>query len=311
MPEPKILIHGGAWDIPPGLHNDHLQGITTALEAGLRALRSGMNATGIVKTVISELENNPVFDAGYGSFLNEAGEVEMDAGIMSGTDLSVGAVAAIRNVAHPILVADHIRLNTQHCLLAGSGAAEYAFRNGFERVETIDLLTDREKKLYAHLKSRNHLRIKSFFELRKTGRDTVGAAVLDRDGNFAAGTSTGGTPLKMSGRVGDSPLPGAGYYADNRFGAVSVTGWGEGIMRVLLANKVIDLISAGQSADHAAGNAIRDLHERVQGDAGLIAVDKNGRIGVAYNTPFMAFGLADSSGIIETGIDNKSLRIEF
>ncbi|NOX88255.1 MAG: hypothetical protein GXO77_04450 [Calditrichaeota bacterium] len=295
--EPKVIVHGGAWDIPAALHQEHREGIKQALEHAQSALKSSDDPLFAVLEAIKFMESFPVFDAGRGSFLNARGEVEMDAGLMVGKDLSVGAVAAIRNVAHPIEVADLVRTKTQHAFLVGEGATEFARERGIPLVATEDLLVGRERELYLRLKKQGKVRIKSFFE-KKRQRDTVGAVAINSKGEIAAGTSTGGTPYKMPGRVGDSPVPGAGFYADDRFGGASSTGWGEGILRVMLARTVIESLKQGQSAQQAAESAVGELRLRVQGDGGVIVIDRNGNMGFAYNTPHMAVGAASGEEIL-------------
>ncbi len=286
----SIIVHGGAWNIPSALHKAHEEGMARALKEGQKKLAETDDAHRACLAVLTVLENEPVFDAGTGSFLNAGGEVEMDAGIMKGEDLSAGAVAALKNIRNPILVAEAVRVHTQHVLLAGQGAYDFAREQGFKRVETEALLTGREKERYRILKERGKVRIKSFFE--KKPSDTVGAVVMDSHGRMTAGTTTGGTPHKMAGRVGDVPVPGSGFYADNRYGAVSVTGWGEGILRAGLAMRAMRALESGAGAAEAAGEALRFLEERIKGEAGIIVLDARGRAGFDFNTPYMAVGYA-------------------
>jgi len=295
--EPAIIIHGGAWDIPKSLHRAHKKGIGQALETGRAALAETDDSLKTILAIIRCLEDDPTFDAGTGSFLNSAGEVEMDAGIMVGKDLSVGAVAAIQYVRHPIDVANIVRTGTQHCILAGEGATDFARLQGFKIVDTEELLVGREKKLYKKLQTSEHVRIKSFFEIKEQRRDTVGAVVINSRGNIVSATSTGGTPHKMKGRVGDSPLIGSGFYADDEVGGASSTGWGEGIMRVVLAKRAVDYLNNGYSAGDAAAKAVKDLHDRVDAEGGIIILDRNGQSGYAFNTPFMAVGIASLTEI--------------
>ncbi len=285
-----VMVHGGAWDIPVALHPAHEKGMIRALKAGQRELRKTDDAHRACLAVLRVLEDEPVFDAGTGSFLNAEGEVEMDAGIMNGADLSAGAVAAIKNIRNPILVAEAVRTQSQHVLLTGAGAYNFALEQGFSHAETEELLTGREKERYKILKKSGTVRIKSFFE--KKPSDTVGAVVIDSLGCMTAGTTTGGTPHKRAGRVGDVPIPGSGFYADNDFGAVSVTGWGEGIMRAGLAMRAMRALESGAHAGEAARMAVKFLEKRIQGEAGIIALDARGKPGFYFNTPYMAVGLA-------------------
>ena len=295
-----LIVHGGAWDIPENLHKKHLAGMGTAIRIGSDCLISGLGAvTAVIRSVMA-LEDDAVFDAGRGSFLNREGEVEMDAMIMDGRDLSFGAVAAIRNVKNPVCVANAVRTRTDHSFLAGDGAGQFARDNGFPYFPTEKLLVGRELKRYRMLKKDPLFRTRMFFE-NKRG-DTVGAVAMDRTGNIAAATSTGGTPNKLAGRVGDSPVIGAGTFADNMNGGASATGWGESIMKVLLAKTTCDCMVSGSDASQAAEHAVSILTARVDGLGGVICIDPEGRAGYAYNTPFMARGFADENGIRHIGI---------
>ncbi len=296
----KLIVHGGAWDIPGEVHKNHIAGIEQALHEGLSYLRTGSDAITAVIRAVMTMENDPTFDAGKGSFLNLNGEVEMDAMIMDGKDLSFGAVAAIQNVQYPILAANAVRLQSEHCFLAGSGATQFAHETGIPYWPTENLLVGRELERYHRLKKTKNYKTRDFFD--QAGRDTVGAVAIDSTGNIAAATSTGGTPNKLPGRVGDSPVIGAGAFADNGSGGVSSTGWGESIMKVLLAKTTCDCMASGQDAQTAAGSAIQHLAQRVAGLGGVVCIDANGRHGYAYNTPYMARGIADQTGIQHVGI---------
>ncbi len=295
--EAKLIVHGGAWDIPAHLHQEHRQGLKQALKIGQEVLKNTDDSLKTVLKVIEFLEDFPVFDAGRGSFLNAEAQVEMDAGLMVGKDLSAGAVAGIQNVAHPIRVAELVRSKTQHVLLVGEGANRFARQHGMARVKTEDLLVGREKELYLRLKKNPNLDIKRFFRKNLPG-DTVGAVAINSKGEIVAGTSTGGTPFKLPGRVGDSPVVGAGFYADDRVAGISCTGWGEGILRLNLARITALWVEEGTSPEIAAQNAVKLLEQKVQGNGGLILMDANGQLAYAYNTPFMAVGAATVDEIL-------------
>jgi beta-aspartyl-peptidase (threonine type) len=296
-----LIVHGGAWDIPPDVQEDHINGVKKAAQVGFECLKSGMTAIQAVIEIVKRLETDPTFDAGRGSFLNMKGEVEMDAIVMNGKDLSSGAVAAIQNVEHPVEVAEIVRTETEHILLSGLGATEFAREHGVSFYPTENLLVGRERERYEILKKQKNLNRKIFFEdLHK--RDTVGAVAMGSQGDFAVATSTGGTPNKYPGRIGDSPIIGAGAYADNQAGGASSTGYGESIMRVLLAKTAIDFMRDGQSAQESAQKAIGILHKTIKGCGGIICVDKRGNAGFDYNTPYMARAIADETGIIYIGI---------
>lgn len=303
---PAIIVHGGAWDIPPEEHEAHKQGCRLAVEAGYKVLAQGGTALDAIEVAITLLEDDPTFDAGIGSHLNQAGVVQLDAGIMDGTTLQVGAVAAIEGIQNPIQVARRL-LTSSHNMLAGSGAAAWAQQQGFPTLAPTEFIVPREQQRY-----QKHLTESLASTPLKYPDGTVGAVAIDQAGNLAAGTSTGGTIFKPAGRVGDSPLPGCGYYADNLSAAVSSTGHGESIIKIQLARTAADfaftLASAGAATDRyyakrAAQAAVDTLYHRVQGLGGLIMIDSMGRIGFAYNTPNMAYALLSANmAMPEVGI---------
>jgi len=284
----KLIVHGGAWNIPQDMHKAHLSGVEKAAEEGLRRLLHGKDAISSVIETVKILENDSTFDAGIGSFLNVNGEVEMDAIIMEGKKLSFGSVAAIQNVQNPIDAANIVRLKTEYNFLAGKGAGDFAYKNGIEFCATEHLLVGRELDRYNKLKRRKQVKSKEFFEYEFESHDTVGAVAIDADGLIAVATSTGGTPNKLPGRVGDSPLIGAGAYADNNCAGASSTGWGESLMQVLLAKTCVDFVQQGNDAQKAADLSISLLKSRVDGRGGIIVIDKTGNAGFAYNTPYMS-----------------------
>ncbi len=305
--EPVVIVHGGAWDIPVSRHAAHKRGVRTALNAAQCCLQKNDDAIEAVLDAVRALESDAAFDAGYGSFLNSEGEVEMDAGLMVGKDRSMGAVAAIKHVEHPIDAANLVRTKSQHTLLVAEGAEAFARNHGVPYAETGTLLVGREKRLYRQLQKESGVRIKSFFEEKNRPSDTVGAVAIDSRGRMCAATSTGGTPFKLAGRVGDSPLPGAGFYADDRVGAVSSTGWGEGIMRVLLAKSAVDALERlNGNAEEAARLAIGLLKQEVDGDGGLILIAQNGKAAFYHNTPYMAVGAANIDEVLFVSMGKSS-----
>jgi beta-aspartyl-peptidase (threonine type) len=250
------------------------------------------------------MEDDPTFDAGVGAFLNRRGRVQLDAGLMDGHTYHVGAVAAIERVKNPICVARHL-LTSEHNMFVGPGAAAYAQTCGVPLCDPEDLVVARERKRWLEFQQKGEpdsgaAGVESGHPDEEMG--TVGAVAIDRAGNIAAGTSTGGTRFKPDGRVGDSPLPGCGYYADNALAGVSVTGHGEAIIRVQLALTAADFC-AKLHAPAAAEAAMRMLSDRVAGRGGLILIDYAGRVGHAYNTDQMARAL-----IIE-GMDEPEVAI--
>ena len=288
---PAIIVHGGAWRIPQEEHAAHQQGCYRAALAGYKILTAGGSSLDAVKAAVTILEDDPTFDAGIGSHLNQAGVVQLDAGMMDGATLQVGAVAAIERIQNPIQVARRL-LASPHNMLVGPGATAWAIRAGFSPVDPATFIVPREQQRYEYHRQAGPPDLEEGFDQPS---DTVGAVAIDRSGNLVAGTSTGGTLFKPVGRVGDSPLPGCGYFADNESAAVSATGHGEAIIRVQLAHTAAGLAArlAGEAPAQSlfvapAEAAIRILGQRVAGRGGLIMIDRAGRVGFAYNTPNLA-----------------------
>jgi len=287
---PAIIVHGGAWNIPDQVLDAHRRGVKEALLEGWAVLRRGEPAIDAVERAVNCMEDDPSFDAGRGSFLNSNGEIELDAAIMEGKDLAAGSVAAVKNVAHPISLARKVMEKTQHVLLVGAGANQFAASVGFPTCATEDLLVGRELELWRRLKNKD-FKVRDVFDrsVAHDFTDTVGCVAIDASGNIAAGTSTGGLPKKLPGRVGDSPLIGSGLYADNESCGVSATGWGEPIMKVVLSKTVSSLVETGLSPQEAAEKGIEILSRKINGFGGVIVIDKNSRVGFAYNTRRMAY----------------------
>jgi len=304
-PSPTIIVHGGAYDIPREVHQDHIEGCRQAATIGWNVLARGGPAIEAVEVAVRTMEDNPTFDAGYGSFLNAAAEVEMDAIIMDGRDLNVGAVAAVQRVRHPVTLARLVMTESEHALLVGPGAEAFARQVGLPACPVEDLLSERELTRWRTAEANGKLRDLEPFGTERGGApsDTVGAVALDGEGNLAAATSTGGTFNKLPGRVGDSPLVGCGAYADNGVGAASATGMGESLMKIVISKTACDFIAQGISAQEAVNAAIALLAERTTGEGGLIALDWMGRVGVAHNTPYIAHAYITSEGKVTTGIE--------
>jgi beta-aspartyl-peptidase (threonine type) len=290
--KPSMIVHGGAWDIPDDLVDAHLEGCRQALERGFDELARGSSAVQAVVEAVAGMEDDPVFDAGKGSYLNQSGQVELDAIVMDGQTLRSGAVAAIQHIRNPVRVAMDVMTKTPFSMLAGEGALKFALENGFERCSEEELLVGRQLEDYREFVRTGVLRTREVFE---GNRDTVGACAIDSDGRVAAATSTGGIPRKLAGRVGDSPLVGCGAYADGRTGAASATGWGEKIMAVLLSKSALDCLEARRSPTDACSAAISMLKERIDGLGGLIMVNTRGEIGYHHNTPRMAFAFIEGA----------------
>lgn len=285
----SLVVHGGAWDIPDSMVDLHRDGVHRAQKAGWAVLAGGGSAVEAVETAIMIMEDDETFDAGRGSFINQVGEVELDASIMNGRNFRAGAIAAVQHVKNPITLARKIMEESEHVLLVGMGATRFAREHGVRTCRQDDLITNRELERWREAQGKKKFNTKDAFRRKKVPVDTVGAVALDQFGNIASGTSTGGTPNKYPGRVGDSPLIGCGTYADNSIGGVSTTGWGESMIRVVMAKSVIDLIERNSGdPEIAAREGIKILERKADGYGGVIAVNTLGKVGIAYNTPRMA-----------------------
>jgi beta-aspartyl-peptidase (threonine type) len=302
--EPAIIVHGGAWGIPDDVVGAHLLGVSAGADAGYDILRRGGTSLDAVEAAVTVLEDDTTFDAGRGAFLNRIGEVELDAMIMDGKGLRSGAVAAVRNIRNPVKLARAVMDRSRLVLLAGEGASMFARAVGIPGCRTQDLLVGRELARWKAIKRKKKFQVREIFETIQADqeRGTVGAAAIDRTGSLAAATSTGGVPHKPPGRVGDSPIIGAGAYADNESGAVSATGWGEPILRVVLSKAACDLMGDRLGPAAACRRALAVMKRRVDGIGGLIGVDRQGRIGFSYTTPRMARALVRQSGRKVVGV---------
>ena len=299
-----LAVHGGAWNIPDEIIQPSHDGVQTALERGWKALRDGASALDVTELVVRVLEDDPTFDAGRGSHLNREGRVEMDASIMEGSGRRAGAVAAIQGVRHPVSVARSIMDESPHVMLVGVGARKFAREHGAELCKTEDLLVGRELDRYRRVRAGEQALVDTEFDpaMGDGPMGTVGAVALDGAGCLAAATSTGGTQDKASGRVGDTPVIGAGTYADDRLGAASATGWGEAILRVVLTRCAVDLMGSGLAPEQAGREALAAL-DRIGGKGGLILVDTGGRVAAVFTTPRMARGLATEQMGLRVAVD--------
>ena len=289
--KPSIIVHGGAWDIPVEQVDAHIKGCRHAAETANDILVRGASAVDAVESAVMVMEDDPIFDAGRGSVLNQSGQVEMDAIIMDGSTLRSGAVAALRHIKNPVKVARRLMEDTPFSMLAGDGALKFALSKGFDECSEEDLLVGRELEDYKVFLKTGVLQTREEFSGHPL--DTVGACAIDREGHLACATSTGGIRRKLAGRVGDSPIVGAGAYADDTIGAASSTGWGEKIMAVVLAKTAIGLLEQGGDVFGACEGSIDTLARRVDGLGGLIMVDRNGKVGYHHNTPKMAFAFSE------------------
>jgi L-asparaginase / beta-aspartyl-peptidase len=298
LTQPVLLIHGGAWAMPDDAVAAHEDGIAHALAAGYTLLERGASAVDAVEAAVAVMEDDETFDAGRGSFLTQDGRVQMDALLMNGENLRTGGVACVERIRNPIHAARLVLDKSPHVYFVGTGAERFARQHGMALCDNMDLVIPREQeRLYKAQAAERAGLPDETFSGSLDSHDTVGAVALDRDGNIAAGTSTGGTLNKAPGRVGDSSLIGCGCYADNLTAAVSLTGWGEPIMKLVLGKWAVDRVAAGASPDEAAHAAIDYLFERLGGHGGIILLGPDGRVGLAHNTPRMAWGLRTSTDV--------------
>lgn len=300
-----IQIHGGAWDIPADLKNLHIEGVRAAHDAAKDALMSGLHPLRAIVAALKVMEDDPVFDAGKGSSLNEDGEVELDAAVMEGKNLQAGAVASIARFKNPCEIALAVMERTHHVLLIREGAERFALAQGFSAIDPKELVDPREYESFEAWVKAGRPDARLFFDAEgrvnqgrvpteHEKRGTVGVVLGLRNGanerhELFAGISTGGTRAKMAGRVGDAPLVGCGLYADDEGGAVCCTGWGEGFIRTVAAKGVSDLIGRGIPPQEAVESILLNLDRRIHGRGGIIAIGPDGQSGAAFTTPDMAY----------------------
>jgi beta-aspartyl-peptidase (threonine type) len=317
--KPALIVHGGAWDIPDAAVPACKSGCERALAAGWRILEGGGSALDAIEAAVVILEDDPVFDAGYGSHLNLDGRVECDAIVMDGSTLRAGAVATLQHVRNPVRLARKVLENCPHMMLAAEGAERFAHEQGIKLCANEELLTDVEREAWSKCKMDKHA--SAFHRGHEQG--TVGAVAMDRNGQIFAATSTGGTCCKLPGRVGDSPLIGCGCYADQEAGGVSCTGYGEAIMKIVMAKTAVDLLrqppdgnkmpavfsqrtapveGKTEAAMAAARASVDILASRTRATGGLILLDRDGNPGWAFNTPRMSYGYVRSDGNIVTAV---------
>lgn len=289
------MIHGGAGAIFNKENYD--PSIQKVLAVGSQMLAGGASALDVVEHCIMMLEDDPLFNAGRGSVLNEDGQVEMDAAIMSGVDLKAGSVAGVVNIKNPIHLARLVMEKTEHVMLMGKGAMKFAQIQQVIMEEDSYFITERRAKQLAEAKQQERVVLDHQGDDKKFG--TVGAVARDVNGNLAAATSTGGITNKKFGRVGDSPIIGAGLWAENDTAAISATGYGEQFIRTALCKMTAEIIRYQKvTAEVAAKKAIEYLVAKVKGLGGIIVIDKDGNCGRAYSTDGMICGQATAEGII-------------
>jgi len=306
---PVLVVHGGAWAIPDDMVEAHLNGVRNATTAGWRTLERGGSALDAVEEAVVVMEDDETFDAGRGSFLNRDGKVQLDAFIMDGATLRGGGVGCVERLRNPIRVARKILSDSPHVYFVAEGAERFAAEHGIALCSNEDLVIPREVERLRAYQAQAAAGGNDLFAPAIThdllSHDTVGAVALDRDGNIAASTSTGGTLNKAPGRLGDSSLIGCGCYADNLSAAASTTGWGEPIMKLVLAKWAADRVESGSLPEWIAQEAMNYLKLRLNGHGGIILLDSEGRFGIAHNTPRMAWAVhtveKQEAGITRSG----------
>ena len=282
----------------------HINGVRHALAAGWRVLERGGSSLDAVEEAVVIMEDDETFDAGRGSFLNRDGKVQLDALIMDGATLRAGGVGCVERLRNPVRAARKILSESPHVYFVGEGAERFAAEHGIALCRNEDLIIPREVERLRAYQAQTSGQDDDLFA-PAISHDTVGAVALDRGGNIAAATSTGGTLNKAPGRLGDSSLIGCGCYANNESAAASTTGWGEPIMKLVLAKWTADRIAAGNLPEWAAQESMNYLKERVNGHGGIIVLDIHGQFGIAHNTPRMAWALKTTKKE-EAGIERRS-----
>ncbi len=304
-----LVIHGGAGNITTAIMDaqmelDYANGLRAALDAGTQLLQQGGSAVDAVVAAIAEMENNPIFNAGRGSVFTKKGLNEMDAALMDGIDLSAGAVAGVRNIKNPIRLAREVMLHSGHVFLSNEGAAEFALKQGIEMAPDEYFFNKSRYDQWVEIRDTDYTQLDHKGDNLKgaipnTGHKfgTVGAVACDQNGNIAAGTSTGGMTNKRFNRIGDSPVIGAGTYANNKTCAISCTGHGELFMRAVAAYDVSCLMEyKGLSLKDACAVVVKEKLVKMGGEGGMIAVNAAGEYEFCFNSAGMYRGMRNSEG---------------
>jgi len=269
--EPALIVHGGAGPIPESERAERQSAVERALEAGWSSIAQGALAAAVA--AVRHMEDEPLLNAGLGACVNSEGDVELDAGVMEGAELRAGGAACLRDVRHPIDLAVAVMRDGRHVLLAADGASRFARDHGVEMADpSIFVNAARHRPSEA-------------------GVDTVGAVARDAEGRLAVAVSTGGMPGKLPGRIGDSPIPGAGFYADDRFGAVCGTGLGEAFIRLGLARLMVIELQHGMEPASVAQGAVDFLMSALKAPGGVILIPRTGEPRAAFNTPAMPWAM--------------------
>lgn len=296
-----LVVHGGAGTIERGKmtaekEEQYRAGLANSLNAGYKVLKDGGSSLDATEAAVRVLEDDPHFNAGKGAVFTSAGTNELDAAIMDGRTLRAGAVAVLRRIANPISLARMMMEKSPHVFLSGDGAEEFATENGVKLVDPKYFFTRERWDALEKLKAADKNRHAALTITDQDRHGTVGAVALDQKGNLAAATSTGGTTNKRPGRIGDSPVIGAGTYANNLTCAVSATGDGEYFIRATVAHDISALMEYRKMELSDAAQAVLEKVANLGGTGGLIAVDKRGNIALPFNTAGMYRGHVDSAG---------------
>ncbi|XP_018566156.1 isoaspartyl peptidase/L-asparaginase [Anoplophora glabripennis] len=286
---PIILVHGGAGDVPDERVPAKISGVKESARIGYSILQKGGSALDAVEAAVRYMEDGEAFNAGYGSVLNLDGEVEMDASIMVGSNLTAGAVTVVKDIAHPISLARLVMEKTPHLLLAGAGANRFAKEQGVPSVPPGSLVTKYAQKALEEFKRKGGDDRTEIGHNNPGDVGTVGAVAIDSKGNLAAATSTGGINGKMVGRSSDTCMIGSGTYADDNTAAISTTGHGETIAKYCLAHAIAKEIEHGKSAQNATTDVLEKMTERLKNTAGAITISKEGDLGIYFTSKRMAW----------------------
>lgn len=273
MARPALIVHGGAGSIPEAEKSLRQAAVERARDAGWAEI--GHGALAAVVAAVRHMEDEPLLNAGIGACLNADGVVELDAGVMEGAHLEAGGAACLRDVRHPIDLAVAIMNDGRHVILAAGGASRFARDNGLEMADPAIFITDRKRQKLLQ------------------GADTVGAVARDSDGHLAVAVSTGGRTGKLPGRIGDSPIPGAGFYVDDRFGGVCGTGLGEAFIRLGLARLMVIELQHGMDAESVAKGAVDHLTTALRAEGGVIVIPREGSPRAAFNTAAMPWAMIE------------------
>jgi L-asparaginase / beta-aspartyl-peptidase len=273
LARPALIVHGGAGSVPESEKPLRQAAVERARDAGWARIRDGALVAAVA--AVRHMEDEPLLNAGIGACLNSDGVVELDAGVMEGAGLRAGGAACVRDVRHPIDLAVAIMEDARHVLLAADGASRFARENGLEMADPSIFITDRKRQQLLQ------------------GADTVGAVARDSDGHIAVAVSTGGRTGKLPGRIGDSPIPGAGFYVDDRFGGVCGTGLGEAFIRLGLARLMVVELQHGMDAESVAKGAVDHLTRTLDADGGVIVMPPYGSPRAAFNTTAMPWAMIE------------------